>query len=220
MFRDHRVDFRREEVVSAEAGRLRELAGVSEEARLDVVSLIYWLQANGWRDKGKLSLKVWSERPKGKRAFVTFSPLALNIERRTLELARWQHDSESRYVIAHEIGHVVLHDHNAKPFSDEDIKYSKFGFEETSAEWQADRFADHLLLPDNILAGYESIEQIVIECAVSPDLAERRFPKKKSLELFRSRFMGDPCPECFGFTLLRNGGFLECDRCGASRSGL
>src|ERR1700686_950198 len=51
----------------------------------------------------------------GKPAFVKFRPLVLHVDRETWELAG-QGEEKSRHILAHEIGHLLLHDHFAKAF--------------------------------------------------------------------------------------------------------
>jgi hypothetical protein len=125
----------------------------------------------------------------------------------------WGHanlgDSESRYILAHECGHLVLHSGYELHFSDPNNRFKSWYMEEESTEWQAHTYARRLLLPDFLVTQYRSASEIVEFCDVPRWLAERRYR-----EVNRPKYSGDSCPECANFTLVRNGTCSKCDMCG------
>jgi len=80
------------------------------------------------------------------------------------------------YVLAHELGHLVLH-RNVDPsfaLAKSTPKYDCM----FNSEWQADTFADYLLMPtDDVKATCVSIEEIEKRYLVSRERAEIRFKK-------------------------------------------
>lgn len=68
-------------------------------------------------------------------------------------------DCEKRFVLAHELGHMILHKKSNAIFMD-----TRTQFNTTKYEIEANKFAAELLLPDEIMAEYAesgySIEQV------------------------------------------------------------
>jgi hypothetical protein len=130
-----------------------------------------------------------------------------------MDLAKEGHEY-ARLVLAHEIGHIILHDHDAKPFSSNPslrINYDQEGY---SAEWQAQTFAAYFLLPDHIVLSFTHEEQITELCGVHIDLARERFysvyPPNRKIER-------DFCFDCGECTMERLGLRLRCTNCGVRR---
>lgn len=208
------------EWISAQAIDLREKCGVNAQLDLDVMQLLRSLERTTLPRKGRLKTFVHNDKPLGYKAYVKFDPLELHVEKLTFERARWGQDFSAKYIICHELGHVVLHDGLAVPFSEREITRPIFGAESGLAEDQANRFADQLLLPDHILSQFGSIESLIDMCQIGRDLAERRFPRRRNPNLFRQAYVGEFCLDCQTPSLLRRGLLLQCDNCGASHSGL
>jgi hypothetical protein len=151
--------------------------------------------------------------PGGKFAYVTFNPLTLHVDQEIWDLAE-KGDPLSRFVIAHEIGHIVLHNHFAKAFSIESNVRIKFLPKEYSAEWQANTFAGYFLLPTNIVAAFADSPSLAKSAGVPLRLAEDRTKAVFANRLRSFSFDGEPCTECGNFTLVRNGTWLKCNTCG------
>ena len=82
-------------------------------------------------------------------------------------------------------------------------------FEEESAEWQVNKFADYFLVTDEAVKYYISPDVIAQECMVPLSVAERRF-----LEL--AMYAECSCPECFGTRVFRIGLDHFCWTCRTS----
>lgn len=83
-------------------------------------------------------------------------------------------DSQSRFTIAHELGHLFLQHKLDETFARE----KAYGCIETwrDSEWQADTFAAEILMPKDLVRGL-TIEEICKNCGVSYSAAETRLRK-------------------------------------------
>jgi predicted SprT family Zn-dependent metalloprotease len=112
----------------------------------------------------------------------------------------------ARFIVAHELGHLILHNHHAQRFSGEKSKW--ISFEEESGEWQANKFAEHALVSDEDVCSFITPRAISVHCAVEYDVARRRLGKS-------FKYSGECCQECGSFTLVRSGAWFKCDTCGS-----
>lgn len=204
----HRMD---EPEIASLAARLRSLCRVASSERIDIGVILEWLTQNSLPEKGKLEIVECNPDPKRYKALVTYDPLRLHIFKTVLRHGRLG-DPCSKYIIAHEVGHMVLHDRHAKPFSINPVAPTIFG--NNSAEWQANRFADHLLFPDHILMEMISIDGAMKRCGITRELADARWPLRNQLLKINRSYAGDQCPECNNFTLVEKGIGMKCDTCG------
>lgn len=85
-----------------------------------------------------------------------------------------QENGRARFTLAHELGHLMMH---------RNISFARVNpqcppriFE--NSEWQADVFASHLLMPDELIASCSSVEDVMRNFGVSRSAAELRFVKK------------------------------------------
>lgn len=174
MRRDYKVTLRTEGSIAAEALRWRDVAGFDQADRIDVVDVVRRLCRTDLPGKGRPALNLFDGEVGATPAYVTFRPLTLNVERETWVFAG-QGDPDSLFILAHELGHIVLHDHHAKGFATAPVDITLHGLEDWSAEWQANTFAGTFLLPDHILARRTSVEDVVVTCGVSRALAHSRW---------------------------------------------
>ena len=174
MRRDYKVTLRTEESIATEALRWRELAGVDQSDSIDVATIIERVCRTELPGKGRPGLAIFEGEFGSTPAYVTFRPLVLHVEAETWDFAR-QDDPSARYVLAHELGHMVLHDHHPKAFATGAVKYNLYGLQDWSAEWQANMFADCFLLPDHVVRRHITIEDVMITCGVTRSLALRRW---------------------------------------------
>jgi hypothetical protein len=115
-------------------------------------------------------------------ARVVFNPeLILLIDEERLELLQLG-CPETRWIVAHELGHIVMHDSHAKAFSSDPTLRIKFAQPENSAEEQADLFAYYLLMPDPVVKNFRTPDLITQYCNVETEIALRR------LDIFRRKF--------------------------------
>jgi IrrE N-terminal-like domain len=166
------------------------------------------------RGKGKLKIEFHSFDDLPEKACVTFNPLTLHIVEqiwRDADLGK----PYARRVVAHEIGHIVLHDHFAVAFSDGKAAQLNFVQDEESGEWQANIFADYFLVPDHVAIKLKDPDVIVGLCVVTDDLASRRLRESISAKkILVPSYEGDMCAKCTQFTLVREGCWTRCDTCG------
>ena len=208
--RDAEVPSKSEAELADLAYRLRRLVGIDSQLCVDISLLLDFLVANELPNKGRLHIERRNPNTRLYEAVVIFNPLKLSIEAHTLTLAHLG-DPRRKYIIAHEIGHMVIHDEYAKPFSVHPV--TKNLFSERSAEWQANTFADHLLVPDYILIDMKTPAEICKECITSVELSERRFALRRTARRSLRRYSGEACKMCQGFYVVERGTYLECDEC-------
>lgn len=147
-------------------------------------------------------------------AYVTFKPLTLHVDKKVWEDANLG-KGYARYIVAHEIGHIVLHDEFAAAFSDEEAAQLKYLQDEESGEWQANVFAGYFLVPDHVALKFKDIEVIAGLCVVDDDVADKRLREAMAVKITLNPFYeGEICASCGNFTLLRKGIYLSCDTCG------
>lgn len=151
----------------------------------------------------------------GPPAKVTFSPLTLHVSPVVWRHAELYNSPLERYILAHECGHVILHDGNAKGFSsDKETRVSsveKF----RSAEWQADRFADFLLMPTPVAERYTCAKELGIRSGVPEEMAALRLQHVSEFWLTHGEAFGhDYCSNCLSTETLRIGSRTKCKVCG------
>jgi IrrE N-terminal-like domain len=83
-------------------------------------------------------------------------------------------EPRAREILAHELGHIVMHNHFALPFSNADAERLRSVSPEESAETQATWFADYILLSDKCVESMKDKETILSCILVPSELAERR----------------------------------------------
>jgi hypothetical protein len=168
------------------------------------------------RDKGTLQIKFYSFEDLPEKACVSFNPLTLH----TVE-SIWR-DADlgkpyARFIVAHEIGHIVLHDEFAVAFSDDKAAQLNYIQDEESGEWQANTFADCFLVPDHIVCKLKERDLIAGLCVVDDGVAERRIRESSSAKsILAPAYEGEMCSICGNFALLRNGCSVRCDTCGST----
>ncbi|WP_457796349.1 ImmA/IrrE family metallo-endopeptidase [Methylocystis sp. S23] len=207
---DYHVDERNSSQLAADAERVRRLVGADHAVEFDPLLAIKFFEQTELPRKGLL--KVVPFNASGvPPARVKFKPsLRLFVHEEVLEAATKYGDPRARFILAHEIGHMVEHDHNAKAFSEADAKRLTGWPKEERAEWQADTFADHLLLPIKFLFGYRfDVCAIALACNVEHQVVVRQIGALKS----EKRYVCKACPECGCFTLARSGTVLKCETC-------
>jgi len=211
MRRDHHVNFMREEKISEIALAWRQAAANENFSYFNVIEFIERVLRKRLK-KGTLHIEFFEMLPGGDAAYITFDPLTLHIDKEIWDLAKIG-DPDARYIIAHEIGHIILHDHFAKAFSIDPAIQLKFDVKQRSAEWQANTFAAYFLLPTHVIAAFDCVEDVVRACSVNSDLARERFAAVRETKSRSAKYEGDPCNKCGDFTLDCNG---RCNTCGSA----
>jgi hypothetical protein len=215
--RDCKVEYRREEDIADTALAWRRAAQNENCGYFNVVDFFEIVLQRQFK-KGRIFLDFLAPYHEEGPAYVSFNPLTLHVEKEIWELARLG-DPEARFIIAHEIGHLILHSHDAKHFSDDPKKQINFAENEHSAEWQANIFAYYFLLPTHIVVAFGDVQGLTTSCSVTERLATERRQTVIWANLHPAKFVpttryqGDACGECGNFTVVANGSYLQCDTC-------
>jgi IrrE N-terminal-like domain len=108
------------------------------------------------------------------------------------------------FILAHEAGHILLHDNSAKAFSNQKTSQLSFIPPEDSAEEQANQFAGHLLLPTRTITKFNDAEMLAVLCNVPDQLAEERLAAVRRQERHLAG-LKDYCRDCGDFAEVSNG---------------
>lgn len=225
MPRDYYVNFRSEETIADLAYKLRDAHDSREEPRFNVVDFVEHTLPAQLRmlKKGALKIEFYDrDFEQDDPAFVSFKPLTLHVDRKIWAGAETG-ENYPRFVIGHETGHIFLHDHSAKAFSK--AKSDQIGFADDghSAEWQANAFAGHFLLPNPVVQKIDDVMLIASLCQVPEALAlERVLAVRRERQRKNRIFKGGFCSNCGNFSLLQTNTILKCTTvgCGNVLSGL
>ncbi|MGY4236361.1 hypothetical protein ACVIIW_005308 [Bradyrhizobium sp. USDA 4449] len=212
--RDHKVRHQSREDIARVALSWWLIADRHGVNSFNICTFVLQVLAKHLRGKGKLHVEFCSPEDLPEGACVTFNPPTLHIVQRIWDDAG-AGEPYARFILAHEIGHIVLHDGRAVAFSNDKDAVLKFVEEEESAEAQANAFADLFLAPDHVALRLRDEDTIAGLCVVSDTVAKRRLKDALASKhpLF-PRYTGDACDKCRSFTLLHIGVLLKCDECG------
>lgn len=203
--------------LTAEAKKLRRaLLGPTKGKLIDPKVVLNILRERDLLGKGQLKIAMQSHSDE-KPACVSFNPLVLHVSKKIWEdadddrkFARW---AFARWVLWHEIGHIFLHDHTARPYSHDDSSHIRLPKEE-SGEWQADTFG--MALATGFDASISSLDVYSVSTLFG-------LPEEISEELIElcSKYVHHKgpkiqvkqrCPDC-GNTMSHTGSYLECSVC-------
>jgi hypothetical protein len=215
MARDHKVRFKDRQAIAQIAMTWWVVASKLGHS-FNICDFVTNVLADRLRNKGALHIQFYNSDELPEKACVTFNPLTLHIIEQI-----WRDAGSgrpyARYIVAHEIGHIVLHDQFAAAFSDEKTAQLNFVQDEESGEWQANTFADYFLVPDHVAIKLGDTDLIAGLCVVTDDVAARRLRDATSAkEVLAPPYEGEMCGKCGSFTLVRNGIKLKCDTCGSA----
>jgi len=215
MARDHRVRILSRENIAKIAMEWWSLARSSQHS-FNICNFVLNVLPNRIKGKGRLTVEFYDQGPGDSPAYVTFSPLTLHVDRNVWDAAN-RGEPYARYIIAHEVGHLVLHDQHAVAFSEEEAALLIYVQNEESAEWQAHVFAALFLVPDHIALRLNDADLIAGLCVVTDRLAADCLSDAKNTKsVISPRYEGEMCSECGNFTLVRNGTCMKCDTCGST----
>jgi hypothetical protein len=222
---DHKVTFRSEAFLSEVATVCRKLGTPPGSDYVNLQTILDELQAHGVESiypirgmarKGTLTIEIIEDDPHDFPAFVKFSPrLTLYVQKRIWSRFK-EGQSAERVIIAHEIGHIMLHSDEAKPFVGAPNLETKFIEEGHYAEWQADTFADHLLIPTELAQRLDDSDKVAFAANVPERFAMRRLSNVRKIKKALNATSGEPCPGCGNFTLVEAGSSRKCSLCGFS----
>lgn len=197
----------------------RKIEGNTNAPTFRIVDFLYQTLPNLLVGKA-LEILVFDDLKEDSPAFVRFSnerrhgyqAVELHIEKWVLHNAKLG-DEEARKIIAHEIGHIILHDASAQKFSQGSEKNMRFLENEESGEWQAKRFADAFLVPLHIAASFTNAEEMAQYCQVDIDCANRRIISVRAEAIERGASSGNSCGRCGDYNLRTFGMSNFCMNC-------
>jgi hypothetical protein len=227
---DYRVPYLATETIADVAGRCWNSVDQSRAFTFDVVKFIEGTLIEKGIDsfalglswpKGKLSLQLFDrEFEQDDPAFVTFKQMGrrtdavLNVDRKIWQRAL-EGESYARWILAHEVGHILLHDYYENAFTiNTPSQELPIGQREHYAEWQADEFAYHLMLPTHVVRKFDDIAIIAAACNMPETIAWKRVEAVRNTKKPLRNYDGEVCGGCGNLTLVRSGRSLLCDTCG------
>jgi IrrE N-terminal-like domain len=168
-------------------------------------------QTRGIKRKGRLKIEMPDDDPTESPASVEFTPRLLMRVQESVWSRFQEGRNDERVVIAHEIGHVMLHSDDPKQFSRDAGLQITFAEQEYSVEWQANRFADHLLIPTRIAESVFDVARLAFVCNVSERFAFERLSNVcKEKKMCGSVPNGRLCPDCGRFSIPDGDTQCEC----------
>jgi hypothetical protein len=214
---DYKVDFVSEHTLARFADWLRKQARFKTAYVIDIIDLIERVLVNYFASKGGLKIDIFDGDKYDDSACVTYRPLTLHVRRNIWEDARRGVET-AYFILAHEIAHLLFHDHKALAFSRDPSLRLEYAENEYKAEWQADTFAKHLTIPDRAIRQIKDPYTLALLCNVEErTVIERLAQFAKTGPMLPITFEGEPCNNC---TLVRKGLKLECDTCGWAQNSL
>jgi hypothetical protein len=203
--RDYYVPLLAEETIARTAIEWRRAAGIALKPDFNIVTFFEAVLVKHLkRAKGTLKVDFFDMESGSDPAYVTIDDpskrsidrqITLHVDKETWSMARIG-EPAARVIVAHEIGHIVLHAHYERAaFSRGSEVRLKAHVQERSAEWQADTFMGYLLLPACMVRAYNSPREIAAGCSVPSDLAEDRFGTVRRQVIYRQK-CPDRCPKC------------------------
>jgi IrrE N-terminal-like domain len=213
MAQDHYVAFKSEESIAQLAYRLRDAHVLRSEPSFNIVDFVEHTLPKQLK-KGPPKIELYDRDFKEDvPAYVSFNPPTLNVDSGIWTGARID-EAYPRFVIAHEVGHLALHDHTAKAFSRDKSAQIRFADNGQSAEWQANIFAGHLLLPTSVVERIDDLVELAFQGQVPVEVALERLLTVRKETIRKNRvFEGDFCNKCGNFSLKRVGLLLRCEIC-------
>ncbi|WP_188908521.1 ImmA/IrrE family metallo-endopeptidase [Salinarimonas ramus] len=145
----------------------------------------------------------------GAPAYADLVNLSVHVDSDILRDARLG-DAESRFALAHECAHLVLHEGDAHFFSQQGEFAVKGAEPWQTTEWQADRYAVGLLVTEDEVKSLREIERIVEVCQVPEWVAVERHEA-----VFSSRCLppGALCRKCGDFLSSMSSTSGACSSC-------
>jgi hypothetical protein len=230
---NHKVVFRTEEQIAKIAQRCWQLYSRERRFNFNVVGFILevlvtkgidLVVTTRGRKKGKLALKFFDrEFVQDDPAYVGFDPkqrdnyVTLFVDNKIWADAK-AGLSYACEILAHEIGHVLLHDHYANAFSTDSDGQKLFAgtSKEDFAEWQAITFSGHLMIPTHVAQKFDDPRILAAATNAPEKLVNDRLVAVRNIKkVLNPIYEGDICDSCSNFTLVREGRATRCNTCGS-----
>lgn len=208
------------EDINEESQRLRALGLLATNQKtFDIVGLLYHVAIPSLAKIGKqFSVEVHDDRlPFGVigPAYVDLTAKVLHILSDVLREAR-NGVPHARFIVAHEIGHMILHKDQVMSFSDDKAVQLHYLPDQQSAEWQANTFALTLLLPDQVIFDTRNLDldtASIVTLVASELIDDRRYEYEMQHRVSLETFTGDQC-DCGSFLVLQLLALTMCKACG------
>jgi hypothetical protein len=217
---DYKVRYLHEDLIASAAAACWKAAPPDRSYIFDVIKLIEVLVTSGIdrifhikgdRYKGHLEIEFFDREWWEKPAWVTFGKTVKLTVDRAIWAAAKVGDVFACFILAHEVGHILLHDHNAKAFSNIKADQLSFVEEGDSAEAQANSFAGHLLLPTQTVRKFNNAEMLAILCNVPDKLATERLGAIRLIKnILANTNLTDYCCDCGHYTEVSAGVCKTC----------
>jgi len=208
MATNYKVKLRTYDDVGQSADNLRAMLGLTNAYSFNIVHQISRLIGKKFSDLGVLSLHLYDDR--SEFAYVTFNPLVLHVDKDVWAEAE-DGEPKARFVLAHELGHIVMHGHHRQEFSEDEKSGLAFIPPEERSEPQAHWFAAHFLAPD----------RLVLDCRTDFEISQRfGYPsdyihfKREAFARKRVKLPSELCGGCGGSKMAGEWLRRKCAECG------
>ena len=148
MATDYKVKLRTYSQISQITENLRDRLEIGNFYNFNIVNQLERMRGKRFDSAGELAIETYGDA--NELAFVTYGPLVLHSDKDIWEEAKMG-EPTARFILAHEIGHVVMHAHYRQAFSIDEKKGIKFVQPEERAETQAHWFAACFLVPRRLI---------------------------------------------------------------------
>lgn len=187
MATDYKVRFRSYDNVADLARQMRIRLGIDNYYTFNIVRQIRNLKGVDFGIHGQLGIELFVDR--SDKAYVTFDPLVLHVNHDIWEEAELG-EPKARFILAHELGHILMHRHYRQEFAETSEFYLKAFPPEEKAETQANWFAAAFLAPDHLARNCASKSDLCLNFDYPRDfISEKRHlfqtPKHKSSWVIR-----------------------------------
>lgn len=221
---DYKVRFLHDDLIAAAAEACWKAAPPDRLYTFDVIKLLEALVTSGIdsvfrikgnQEKGTLEIEFFDRRrPRWqweKPAWVTFGKTVKLTVDKAIWAAAKAGEAFACFVLAHEVGHILLHDSSAKAFSHHKADQLSFVEEGESAEEQANSFAGHLLVPTKTVQKFPDKDMVAVLCNVPDKLADDRIRAVQQIKTtLVPHVLEDYCCGCGRFAAVSVGLCKEC----------
>jgi Zn-dependent peptidase ImmA (M78 family) len=182
MATDYKVGFRSYDNVAGLASEMRVRLGIDSYYVFNIVNQLRKLKDLKFGINGHLKIELFIDRKD--KAYVTFDPLVLHVHKDIWDEADIG-EPTARFIIAHELGHILMHRHYRQEFAETNEFYLKAFPPEEKAETQANWFAAAFLAPDYLARNCASESELCLNFDYPRDFISEKLhlfqtPKHKS----------------------------------------
>lgn len=217
-----KTTFRSYSTIEKAVADCRELAALANSMSFSVVDFITGPLKQRFR--GRLSIEILAdddllEGPAEVAISKNKSDLTLRVKK-CIWIAASEGDAEARRILAHEIGHIWLHQDERFRFSEVATDEHNFIPNEELVEWQAHIFADNFLMPILSISTFNKLSELIDYCElfhpIPDDVVQRQFliANDKKRYHFKPMYDGRICPKCGGEHVQSLLSYQKCDDCG------